>query len=178
MRKYILITGLVSSLTLTTSWTGTNHSDKETTVKAQDHHEGEDNQGDEEDHAHGDEENEESKSVGPEKGIIEASEAQGIKLSPEALRNFEIKSQKLIGNGPWSFPISALFQSGEEVNLYRLRNGFFQRIDFIQVSRNSQQFVASSKNLRVGDEVVIAGLGYLRIAELTAFGGNSEGHSH
>ena len=92
--------------------------------------------------------------------------------------NFEIKTQKLTGNGPWTLPSSARFQSGEETNIFRLRNGFFKRVDFTQGKRDAQQFVASSKELKDGDEVVVAGVGYLRIAEVTAFGGAPEGHSH
>lgn len=178
MKKYILITGVICSLTNPFAWAESNHAGKKSTAAEQDHHDDKEDHESEESHGHGAEEKEESTSVGPEKGILEASEAQGVKLSPEALRNFELKTQKLAGNGPWTFPISARFQSGEEVNLYRLRNGFFKRIDFVQNSRTSQQLVATSKELRAGDEVVIAGLGYLRIAEVTAFGGNSEGHSH
>lgn len=46
---------------------------------------------------HEGEESEESESakVGPDKGILEANEHEGFKLSPEALRNFNIKTQKL-----------------------------------------------------------------------------------
>lgn len=178
MKKYILISSLVGSLFIANAWADSKPSVKETASKKQDHHDDEGDHDAEEGQAHGGEEKEESTSVGPEKGILEASEAKGIKLSPEALKNFELKTQKIGGSGPWTFPISARFQSGEEVNLYRFRDGFFKRIDFTQNSRNPQQFVASSKDLRAGDEVVIAGLGYLRIAEVTAFGGNSEGHSH
>ncbi len=112
-------------------------------------------------------------SIGPDKGILEASERKGIKISPEALKNFEIKTIKLKGDGPWSIPKSAILYSGEEINLFRLRDGFFKRIDF-QKTHN----LVDSDDMRENDEIVISGLGFLRTAELAAFGGAEHGHSH
>jgi len=116
--------------------------------------------------------------VGPEKGITEASEQDGIKLSPEAIRNFEIKTQKLSGSSPWTLPSSARLLALEESNLYRVRNGYFKRIDFNLLKGNQSQITIKSNELMVGDEIVTNGVGFLRIAELTAFGGAPEGHSH
>lgn len=127
---------------------------------------------------HGHEEAEEGSNVGPDKGILEANEEEGIKLSPEALKNFEIKTTRLAGLGPWTLPSSARLLSGEESNLYRLRNGSFKRIDFILVKKTPEQIIVNSNELKPGDEVVTGGIGFLRIAELTAFGGAPEGHSH
>jgi hypothetical protein len=35
-----------------------------------------------------------------------------------------------------------------------------------------------SSSLSAGDEVIVTGVGFVRIAELAAFGAVSEGHSH
>ncbi len=179
MKKHILMTAWFVSLFLDPNlgWGDSKHSEHPEMGKPHEHEEVEKEHDSKEGHAH-DEGEEKAQGVGPEKGILVASESNGIKLSPEALKNFEINTQKLMGNGPWTLPSSARLQSGEETNLFRLRNGFFKRIDFTQSQRNSQQFVASSQELRGGDEVVVAGVGYLRIAEVTAFGGAPEGHSH
>jgi hypothetical protein len=123
-------------------------------------------------------EEEENEAVGPEKGIQEADEHKGFKLSPEALKNFEIKTVKLQKASPWTLPSIVVVRSGEEVNLFRLRDGFFKRIDFTQVRKLGAQLVVSSPDLQTGDEIVTSGLGLLRIAELSAFGGLAEGHSH
>ena len=131
-----------------------------------------------EDHEHGEGEEEESPSVGPDKGIVEASEDRGIKLSPEALKNFELKMTKLSGSSPWKLPLSARLLAGEEVNLYRHRDGFFKRIDFTAVASTSSEVTVRSSELNSGDEIVIGGIGFLRIAELAAFGGVAHGHSH
>lgn len=145
-------------------------------VESQDEHA--DPHGDEHGHEGGEHEEEGTSSVGPDKGITEASEENGIKLSPEALKNFEIKTQTLSGNGPWTVPASSRLHALEESNLYRRRGGYFKRIDFVLLKSNESQITVSSKELNAGDEVVTGGIGFLRIAELTAFGGAPEGHSH
>lgn len=106
------------------------------------------------------------------------SERNGFKLSPEALKNFELKTHKLLGDGPWSIPKSARLYSSEEVNLFRLRSGFFKRIDFQIIRLTQTEIVVDSDDMREGDEIVLSGLGFLRIAELAATGGVSHGHSH
>lgn len=147
------------------------------TGSVHEHERGEDGHESEKGHAHGTGE-EKPANVGSEKGLLDASEGAGIKLSLEALKTFEIRTQKLVGGGPWALPESARVHSGEEVNIFRLRQGFFKRIDFSQHQRSAGRIVVSSEDLRAGDEVVVSGVGFLRIAELTAFGGAPEGHSH
>lgn len=117
-------------------------------------------------------------SVGPEKGITEANEKTGIKLSPEAVKNFDLKTIALKGNGPWTLAWAAKLEALEEVNLYRKRDGAFKRIDFTITKKTGDQMTITSKDLKAGDEVVTNGVGFLRIAELAAFGGAPEGHSH
>ncbi|MGE4108233.1 MAG: hypothetical protein AB7F66_13545 [Bacteriovoracia bacterium] len=128
--------------------------------------------------AHAAEENEEGGSIGPDKGIVEASESKGFKLSPEALKNFDLKTQKLNGDGPWTISKSAIVHSGEETNLFRVRSGFFKRIDFQVVKKADASLTVDSDDLREGDEIVLAGTGFLRVSELAAFGGVAHGHSH
>lgn len=116
--------------------------------------------------------------VGPDKGVLEVSEALGIKLAPEAEKTFDIKTLKLSGGGAWAIPLSARLLSGEEENLFRLRGGYFKRIDFRRVNSAANSLVVTSNDLRDGDEIVVSGLGFLRVAEIAASGGAPEGHSH
>lgn len=121
---------------------------------------------------------EQNASVGPDKGIMEAHEDDGFKLSAEAIKNFEIETKKISNSPPWGIPISARLVSGEEINIYRLRQGFYKRIDFTLVSKAGENMNIKSADLKAGDEVVIHGVGLLRAAELVAFGGEPEGHGH
>lgn len=130
------------------------------------------------DHDDHDDHEEGGSSVGPDKGIIEANETKGIRLAPQAIQNFGIRTVALKGAAPWKVPTSATLHALEEVNLYRLRDGFFKRVDFTVTKRASKDMTVLSRELKDGDEIVTDGVGFLRIAELTAFGGAPEGHSH
>lgn len=112
--------------------------------------------------------------IGPDKGIIEAKEDLGMKLSPEAQKNFEIKTLKLTGTGPWTVPQIARVTAGEESSLYRMRDGFYKRISFETVQKINSSLRIRSDSLKSGDEIVIQGTGFLRISELAAFGEASE----
>ncbi len=129
-------------------------------------------------HDEGEHSEESNPKVGADKGILEASKEKGFKISPEAYKNFEIKTIKLENTGPWILPLKARMLSQEEVNLYRLREGFIKRIDFSLVSKAGSNMNILSKELKSGDEVIIHGIGFVRIAELAAYGGAPEGHSH
>lgn len=114
---------------------------------------------------------------GQEEHEHEEAEGDGIKLGEEALKNFGIKSVEFKG-GNLTLPKSAIFFGLQEKNLYRLRSGFFKRIDFKTISKTKTDFTVFSSDLKPGDRIVTEGLGFLRIAEIAASGGLAHGHSH
>lgn len=130
------------------------------------------------DHEHEEEHEEENASIGPDKGIVESDEEKGFKLSSEAIKNFGLSYQKLSSVGPWTVPRSAILFSGEEINIYRMRNGYFKRIDFTEIAKDSSSLKIRSDELKEGDEVVTKGIGFLRAAEIVASGDAPEGHHH
>ena len=153
------------------------HHDEKGHVESKEHDEGKEHE--EAGHKHeGEEGEEESSQFGPDKGILEASEKQGIKLSPEAEKNFEISKSKVINASSIELPKSAIVTAGTEINLFRLRNGFYKRVDFNLISKGANSIVVKSTDLIAGDEIVTAGMNFIRLAELAAFGGAAEGHSH
>jgi hypothetical protein len=127
-------------------------------------------QHDEHDDEHGHEENSQ---VAEDKGIRAASVEDGIKISPEAEKNFEI--QKVSGS---NIPKSAIVKVGEEINIYRYRDGFYKRIDFTVVKKDGDKIHVQSPDLKSTDQIVVQGMGYIRIVEIAAFGGAVTGHSH
>lgn len=124
---------------------------------------------------HGEEENAQ---VGPDKGITEYDEEKGFKLSSEALKNFDIKTMQVVSSELFTVDSNVVVHVGQEKNLFRLRDGFFKRIDYSQISKNGSKITMRSKDLKSGDQIVIQGLGFLRISEIAATGGAPEGHSH
>lgn len=181
---------LLSALSVFAQAEDHKHADEETHKKDQDgkkvdnedhkdEHAGHDDEhSDEHGDEHGEEKAEASSSVGPDKGILEASEKMGIKLSPEAIKNFGLKTLKVSAEKSISILKSAIVMTGEEKNLYRLREGSYKRIDFEVLKTQGTQLTVKSSSLQAGDEIVISGIGFLRIAEVAAFGGAEEGHSH
>ena len=85
--------------------------------------------------------------VGPGKGILEADEHDGIRLGPEAEKNFEITRVKVTSPTNFELRKSAIVIAGTEVNLYRFRNGFYKRIDFDLLSKKADKIFVRSKDL-------------------------------
>ena len=134
-----------------------------------------DKPGEKHDDGHGDKHAEGESKVGPGKGIAAASEELGIKLSPQAVKSFEVTTLK-VAKLPMPLPVAAQLFLADDVELYRLRDGFYKRIDFKKLP--GKPLLVSSPDLRIGDEIVTAGVKFIRIAEIAAFGGAPEGHSH
>lgn len=141
------------------------------------HKEGEGHAEHKEGEEHGEHE-EANSQVGPDKGILSASKELGIQLSPLVEKNFEIKRIKVGNEKSILIPAGALVKSGKEVNLFRLRENYYKRIDFETIKKQGTQIEVRSSNLKSGDEIVVEGNGFLLTAEIAAFGGAPEGHSH
>lgn len=75
-------------------------------------------------------------------------------------------------------PKSSIVKVGEEINLYRYRDGFYKRIDFQIIKKNGNQIHIKSPDLKPGDQIVVQGMGFIRVAEIAALGGAVTGHAH
>ncbi len=124
------------------------------------------------------EEAEANKSVGTEKGIIEASEKLGFKLSPEAIKRIGFKTIKFTPTFPCKISIDSILESKNEVNIYRIREGYIKRIDFEKIRTINNFIEIKSNELKIDDEIILDKIGFIRLAELAAYGGNENGHSH
>lgn len=146
-------------------------------------HEGKEDDSHDEKHAHNEKSEdghgeEENSQIGPDKGIIAFDEDNGFKLSPEALKNFDLKMMNVDTRDTLTIDSVAIVTVGQEKNLFRFRNGYFKRIDYTLVSKTANRVTIKSKDLQTGDQIVVQGLGFLRISEIAATGGAPEGHSH
>ena len=101
----------------------------------------------------------------------------GLKLTDQSIKTFGLLYLKYTGVQT-QVSKEAIYKGLNEVNLYRLRDGFFKRIDFKTLSQNKDSYTVSSTDLKNGDQIVIKGVGFLRIAEIAASGGLSDSHSH
>lgn len=112
-----------------------------------------------------------------EHGHEEEASAEGFKLTPNAIKNFELSYMDYKAPSI-TIPNAAIFRGLSEVNVYRLRNGFYKRVDFKTLDKNKDTITLSSSDLVAGDKIVVKGIGFLRIAEIAASGGISDSHSH
>lgn len=123
-----------------------------------------------------DEEKEENSQVGKGKGIVSASAEKGFKIADVSEKNFNIQKVKYLPGLEISKGV--VVTAGTERNVYRYREGYYKRIDFhVQKAVGNKIFIFSDE-LQKGDEVVVVGMGYLRIVELAAFNETPNGHSH
>jgi hypothetical protein len=125
---------------------------------------------------HGHDEEEAGGSVGPDKGITEKAEA-GFKLSPEAIKTMGIQTKNFSG-GAFLVPAEAIVAIKTEKTVFRLRGGWFKRVKIEIASKNPQGVTLKTTSFRDGDQIVLVGTGFLRIAEIFAEEGASHSHAH
>lgn len=123
---------------------------------------------------HGDDHKEDSHGHGEHK---EEASQDGFKLSDAAYKTFDIKLVKYVGAAT-AIQMSAIYKGLNETNIYRRRNNLFKRIDFKTISKTKDNYFVSSADLVQGDEIVVSGVGFLRMAEIAASGGLESSHSH
>ncbi len=140
------------------------------------HTEGEEASGDEHGHEHGGEEK--LHKVGPDKGVVKASENLGFMLKDKVERNFSIEKQKLPSQGPFVIPATALLLSGMEKKVFRYRNNYWKAVDVEIIRKSASQSTVKSKELAPGDSIAVTGVGFLKIIEQSVFGPAIEGHVH
>lgn len=141
------------------------HSDHKDEHEDEHHDEDENHQHDEHEEAssdHKDGDHESSAAVGADKGILEKSNA-GFKLSPEAYKTMDLKFLKF-KTKPFQIPNEALVRIKNDVTVFRLKDGWFQRV--------------APQKLSLGDEILINGAGFVRTVEIFLDQGASHSHSH
>lgn len=154
------------------------HSHQEDSHDEENHTATDDHDEHKDDHKHedGHGDHESSSVVGHDKGITEKSE-NGFKLSSEAIKSMEIKTQTIQGS-KLSIDKKTLVSVKDEKSVFRIRDGWIKRIPVQILNHNQGLYNVTSTLLQVGDQIVIQGTGFLRTAEIFATEGASHGHSH
>ena len=100
--------------------------------------------------------------IGADKGVLEVTKDKAFRLSPEALKNFEIKSVAATSDSI-ALPKEAIVHSLKHAQIFRLREGLLKAIPFKTQSKNDRTWTIQSPELRAKDEVVTRGVGFLRM---------------
>lgn len=111
-------------------------------------------------------------------GSHHEDEAKDFAISIEAAKHFALQFLKVESGSKMNLPRAAVVSIKNEQFLYRSRNGKFTRVHFIAISENQNSLIASSEEVKTGDQIVVAGVNYLRLAELALTSDEPEGHSH
>jgi hypothetical protein len=117
------------------------------------------------------------KAIGKGKAIEEVDEKKGFKLSKEAIKTLKLKLNTVDGS---SFKISkkTLVASKNEKGVYRYRAGFFKFMPAKIIKELSDGYQVDVKGVDFGDQIVVTGVGLLRVADVYSTDNSEYGHSH
>lgn len=115
--------------------------------------------------------------IGPTKGVTEVAKDKSFKLAPEAIKRLEI-TWAPINETAIRIPKTAIANALSESNVFRFRDGWIKSVHF-KVLTKGDQVTIQSPEIQKGDQIVLTGVGYLRIiaSQLGETEEEEEGHS-
>lgn len=141
------------------------HDDHEKEEKHKDHN-------DQDNHDHGS-----SKAIGKGKAIEEVKEQDGFKLSDEALKSLNVKLES-INSSEFKISKQSLVTSKNQKGIYRYRDGFFKFLEIKILKEESGDYLVKCNDLKFGDQIVVSGVGLLRVADVYSTDKSEYGHGH
>lgn len=139
-----------------------------------DDHEGHDHskKDDHKGHDHGS-----SKAIGKGKAIEIVDEKKGFKLSKEAIKTLKLKIQNVDGD-EFRIQKSTLVTSKNIKGVYRFRAGFFKLMNAKILKETKDGYKVKVIGVDFGDQIVINGVGLLRVTDVYSTDKSEYGHSH
>ena len=145
------------------------HERKDDHDNDKDQHEGENH------HEHGDHEG--GKSIGKGKAIEQVDEEKGFMLSKEAIKTLGIRLEK-VESSQFHIGKSTLVASKDTKGVYRFRAGFFKLVPVEIIKEDEDGYRVKTKEIDFGDQIVIGGVGLLRVSDIYSTDKAEYGHSH
>lgn len=106
-------------------------------------------------------------------------EEKEFEIKSEAAEFLKIKTQKIQKeNGRFKVPKESLVYFQSDIGVYVKGNGHFKMIEVTSYQLQGQFAFIQSKELNDGDDVVVSGVSFVRIAHLEATGQGGQGHAH
>ena len=117
------------------------------------------------------------KAIGKGKAIEEIKEEKGFRLSKEAIKTLKLKLDTVDGA---SFKISkkTLVASKNTKGVYRFRAGFFKLLPAEITKELPDGYIVEVKGVDFGDQIVVDGVGLLRVTDVYSTDKSEYGHSH
>ena len=118
-----------------------------------------------------------SKAIGKGKAIEVVDEKKGFKLSKEAIKTLKLRLQNVDGD---EFEISktTLVSSKSIKGVYRFRAGFFKLLNAKILKETKSGYKVKVAGVEFGDQIVINGVGLLRVTDVYSTDKSEYGHSH
>lgn len=148
----------------------------ESKLEDHDDHSDHDDNGDHDDHS-GHEGHGGSKAIGKNKAIVEVDESKGFKLSPEAIQSLKLQLSPA-NSSKIEIKKSTLVSSKNIKGIYRFRGGFFKLVPVKIISEKNGSYSVEATDITFGDQIVVNGLGLLRVADVYSTDKSEYGHSH
>lgn len=117
------------------------------------------------------------KAIGHGKAIEEVDTIKGFKLSKEAISSLDIKFQT-IERKPFSIQKSTLVAAKSIKGIYRYREGYFKFIKVHFENEVENKYIIDDQEIKLGDQIVVEGVGLLRVADIYSTDSSEYGHSH
>lgn len=116
------------------------------------------------------------KAIGQGKAILEVDEHKGFKLSPEAIKTlgiqFSASSSKL------TIKSSTLVSAKGEKGVYIYRSNFFKLITIKITKQIDDGYIIELGEFKDGDQIVVGGVGLLRVSDIYSTDKSEYGHGH
>ena len=124
---------------------------------------------------HGDEGG--GKAIGKGKAIEEVDEVKGFRLSKEAIKTLKLKLTTVDGS---SFKVekNTLITSKDKKGVYRFRANFFKFLTARIIKEQSDGYMIEVEGVEFGDQIVVDGVGLLRVADVYSTDESEYGHAH
>jgi len=108
---------------------------------------------------------------------VEVDEKKGFKLSKEAIKTLKLKLQNVDGD---QFFISkaTLVASKDLKGVYRFRAGFFKLLPAKILKEKKDGYEVKVGGVDFGDQIVVNGVGLLRVSDVYSTDKAEYGHSH
>lgn len=107
------------------------------------------------------------------------SEKKEFEISKEAVEFLKIETGKIKKeSGRFKIPKKSLVYFQNKTGIYVKENHHFKLIEVVSFQLQGQFAFVQSEELSDGDEVVVSGVSFVRIAHLEATGQGGQGHAH
>ena len=135
-------------------------------VHAQEHHQ------DNEEHHH-----EGNPAIGEGKAIVKSDERLGFQLSMEAIQSLKLHL-KNVNEHNIKIDKNTLVIAKDKKGVYRYRDHYFKLVPVSIIKQIDDHYLVEINEIQFGDQIVVNGVGLLRVADIFSTDTSEYGHSH